>query len=310
MTEVATVGDLLDDRAYGDLLARRVDDPASLRTALRDRKKSARLVPADGRMFLIAADHPARGANAVGSDPLAMANRRDLLSRLMTTLVDPGCDGIMASADILEELAVLPLPDGSNVLDGKVVIGTMNRGGLAGSSWELDDRHTAYGAAAIAGARLDGGKMLLRIHDHDAGSIPTIELCARYVTELANLGLMAMVEPLPYATDEAGRHHLVDDTERLIRCVGVANALGETSSHTWLKLPASGDIEQVMAATTMPGLILGGAPGPDPATAYAAWERALAVANVRGLVVGRTLLYPPDGNVGAAVRTAASIVHG
>ena len=309
MTQAAA-GDLLDDSAYGELLARRVDDPASLRAALRDRKVAARLVPTDGRMFLIAADHPARGANAVGGDPLAMANRRDLLGRLMITLSDPGCDGIMASADLLEELAVLPLPDGSSALDGKVVIGTMNRGGLAGSSWELDDRHTAYSAEAIAAARLDGGKMLLRIHDTDPGTVKTLELCARYVSELAGRDLMAMVEPLPYATDEAGRHYLVDDTERLVRCVGIANALGETSSHTWLKLPAGAEIEQVMAATTMPGLILGGAPGPDPATAYAAWERALAVENVRGLVVGRTLLYPPDGDVGAAVRTAASIVHG
>lgn len=300
----------LDQSAYSALLDRRVDDPASLRTALRDRQPAASLLPEDGRLFLIAADHPARGSNGVGGDPLAMADRRDLLARLVVTLSDPGCDGIMASPDVLEELACLTLPDGQAVLDGKVVIGTMNRGGLAGSSWELDDRHTAYSADGIEQANLDGGKMLLRIHDTDPGTARTLELCAQYVTDLAARGLMAMVEPLPYATDNAGKHYLVDDTERLIRCVGVANGLGETSAHTWLKLPASKDIEQVMAATTMPGLILGGAPGPDPATAYAAWERALAVSHVRGLVVGRTLLYPPDGDVASAVRRAASIVHG
>ncbi|MEO1059791.1 MAG: aldolase [Actinomycetota bacterium] len=300
----------LDDQAWAELLRGRVDDPSSLRRALVERRRPDGLLPADGRLFLIAADHPARGANAVGGDPLAMADRRDLLGRLIITLADPGCDGIMASADILEELAVCSLPGGASVLDGKVVVGTMNRGGLAGSSWELDDRHTAYSAGAIAAARLDGGKMLLRIHDTDPGTAATLELCARYVTELAERELMAMVEPLPYATDEHGRHHVVDDTERLIRCVGVASGLGSTSAHTWLKLPASDDIEQVMAATTMPALILGGAPGPDPATAYAAWERALAVPHVRGLTVGRTLLYPPDGDVAGAVRTAASIVHG
>lgn len=301
---------ILDDSSFGALLDRRVEDPASLRSALRERQRAASLLPADGRLFLIAADHPARGANGVSGDPLAMADRRELLARLMVTLSDPGCDGIMASPDVLEELACLTLPDGRAVLDGKVVIGTMNRGGLAGSSWELDDRHTAYSADGIDDANLDGGKMLLRVHDTDPGTARTLELCARYVTDLAARGLMAMVEPLPYATDDAGMHYLVDDTERLIRCVGVANGLGETSAHTWLKLPASNDIEQVMAATTMPGLILGGAPSPDPATAYAAWERALAVANVRGLVVGRTLLYPLDGDVASGVRRAATIVHG
>lgn len=304
------VSALLDDQTWADVLRRRVDDPASVRRALVERRRPDGLLPVDGRLFLIAADHPARGANAVGGDPLAMANRRDLLGRLIITLTDPGCDGIMASADILEELAVCPLPDGSSVLDGKVVVGTMNRGGLAGSSWELDDRHTAYSAEAIVTARLDGGKMLLRIHDTDPGTAATLELCARYVTELADRELMAMVEPLPYGTDDGGRHRQLDDTERLIRCVGVASGLGTTSAYTWLKLPASDDIERVMAATTMPALILGGAPGPDPATAYAAWERALAVPNVRGLTVGRTLLYPPDGDVAGAVRTAASIVHG
>jgi hypothetical protein len=30
---------------------------------------------------------------------------------------------------------------------------------------------------------------------------------------------------------------------------------------------------------------------------------------VRGLVAGRTLLYPPDGNVSAAVEAAAAIVR-
>lgn len=301
---------ILDDAAFAALLDRRVVHPGSLRQALRDRTPAPGLLPSDGRLFLIAADHPARGSNRVGGDPLAMADRRDLLARLVVTLSDPGCDGIMASPDVLEELACLNLPDGQAVLDGKVVIGTMNRGGLAGSCWELDDRHTAYSAAGIESANLDGGKMLLRIHDTDPGSARTLELCAQYVSDLADRELMAMVEPLPYATDDAGKHYLVDDTERLIRCVGVASGLGETSAHTWLKLPASSDIEQVMASTTMPGLILGGAPGPDPATAYAAWERALAVSNVRGLVVGRTLLYPPDGDVAGAVRRAATIVHG
>ena len=53
--------------------------------------------------------------------------------------------------------------------------------------------------------------------------------------------------------------------------------------------------------TTQPLLLLGGAPGPDPAATFASWERALAEPTVRGLVVGRALLYPPDGDVEAAV---------
>ena len=40
------------------------------------------------------------------------------------------------------------------------------------------------------------------------------------------------------------------------------------------------------------------------------WRRALAIPQVRGLVAGRTLLFPPDGDVVRAVSEAAAIVHG
>ena len=61
--------------------------------------------------------------------------------------------------------------------------------------------------------------------------------------------------------------------------------------------------------TTQPLLILGGAPGPDPEATFAAWERALSEPTVRGLVVGRALLYPPDGDVEGAVARAADLVR-
>jgi hypothetical protein len=292
----------LSDGRWGELLEIRATDPAAVSRAWAARRRRPLLGP-DGRLFLLAADHPARSALAVGGDPLAMADRRDLLDRLLVALSVPGVDGLLGSPDVLEELLLL------DALEGRVVVGTMNRAGLAGSVWELDDRMTAYDPATLESAGLDGGKMLLRIDPADAGSLPTIEVCARAVGQLASAGLMAMIEPLPYTSDESGRARFDPDPDALIRVIGVASALGPTSAHTWLKLPATDDVERVMSATTLPALILGGAPGPDPETAFAAWERALAVPQVRGLVVGRTLLYPPDGDVKAAVETAAGIVR-
>ena len=78
---------------------------------------------------------------------------------------------------------------------------------------------------------------------------------------------------------------------------------------TWLKIPAVADMERVMDATTLPTLILGGDPGAtDPETVYGTWRQALARPNVRGLVVGRTLLYPADGDVTGAVDTAVGLL--
>jgi DhnA family fructose-bisphosphate aldolase class Ia len=162
---------------------------------------------------------------------------------------------------------------------------------------------------SIVDQGLDGAKMLLRIDLEDERSRPTIEACARWITELAAVQKLAMLEPLPYTTDTDGRKVLDPDEDALVKCVGIANALGASSAYTWLKLPATAQIERVMAATSMPGLILGGTPGPNPETAFDEWRRAMDIPNVRGLVVGRSLLYPSNGDVAAAVATAAAIVH-
>jgi hypothetical protein len=69
------------------------------------------------------------------------------------------------------------------------------------------------------------------------------------------------------------------------------------------------EMERVMDATTLPTLLLGGDPEGAPDETYAAWEAALALPSVRGLVVGRTMLYPIDDDVANAVDTAASLVR-
>lgn len=280
----------------------RVTNPADVRAALRDRVRPAGL-PADGKMMLIAADHPARGAISVGSDSMAMADRASLLGRIVTALSQPGVDGILGQPDILEDLAVL------GALDGKLVFGTMNRGGIAGANWELDDRMTAYDAAHTASMNLDGAKMLLRIEDTDPGVARTIEACAQAVTELADRDLIAMLEPLPYEITAKGKAKLIKDDKKLIRATAIAAGMGATSAYTWLKLPAWSDIAAAAAVSTLPVLILGGDPGKDWDAAFADWARALEQPTVRGLVIGRALLFPPDGDVASAVQRAAALVR-
>jgi hypothetical protein len=62
-------------------------------------------------------------------------------------------------------------------------------------------------------------------------------------------------------------------------------------------------------ASTLPMVVLGGVPSGDPAADLASWGRTLRHDAVRGLVVGRTLLYPPDGDVGTAVEAAAKVLE-
>ena len=283
------------------LVETRVHRPGAIAEAAARRVRPASLLGEHGRLMMIAADHPARGALRAGDRPQAMGDRADLLDRLQLALSRPGVNGVLGTPDVLEDLLLL------GALDGKVVVGSMNRGGLAGTAFEIDDRFTAYDAAALADSGFEGGKMLTRIDPEDPATVATLESCARAVSDLAGHGLMAMVEPfISHRTDGRVRNELTADA--MVRAMAVAAGLGRTSAHTWLKVPIVEDMERAMAATTLPAVILGGEVSADPDAAFADWSKALALPTVQGLVIGRSLLYPADDDVAAAVDTAVGLL--
>lgn len=284
------------------LVRRRAGSPGDVADAW-ERRTRRDILPGPGRLLLIAADHPARGALGVREDAMAMASRAELLTRLATALARPGVDGVLGTADILEDLLLMDL------LDDKIVVGSMNRGGLQGATFEFDDRFTGYGVGELTRHGLDGGKMLLRIALDDPATARTMECCARAVRELAEQRIMAMVEPF-WSRRDGDRVVNLLDPDSVIRSVHVASGLGGTSAYTWLKLPVVEDMHRVLDSTTLPTLLLGGDPATEPAHTYASWGHALAHPAAMGLVVGRALLYPPDGDVATAVDTAAALVHG
>jgi hypothetical protein len=277
--------------------------PQTIAEAAAGRRRRTSLLGEDSQIFIIAADHPARGALRAGDRPMAMADRADLLERMSLALSRPGVDGVLGTADIVEDLLLL------GALEDKVVIGSMNRGGLAGTVFEIDDRFTGYDATAIDKMGFDGGKMLFRIDPDDPATPVTMEACARAVSDLAGHGLMAMVEPfISHRVDGRIRNDL--SPEAVIRSITVAAGLGTTSAYTWLKLPVVDDMERVLAATTMPVLLLGGEVSADQGAAFESWRKALQIPSVHGLVVGRSLLYPPDDDVTGAVEAAVGLMRG
>lgn len=292
----------LDRAQYGELLDARVFQPHALVDALVSRRRRT-VAGKDGKLLILAADHTARGKISLGSDPLAMADRYTLLDRLVRCLAMPGVDGVLASADILEELAWL------GALDGKLAIGTMNRGGIIGARWELDDRLTAYDVDHVESMGLDGGKTLIRIDHTDPGVANTIETVARLSTQLADRQLMSLIEPLPYLTGIDAQPRFDTSHDALVKVVAIASGLGSSSAYTWLKVPASERMDEVAGATTLPILMLGGEPGPNPDDTFGLWEESMKQPNVRGLVAGRALLYPHDGDAEAATTRASAVVR-
>jgi DhnA family fructose-bisphosphate aldolase class Ia len=292
----------LDAIDFRRLRGIRFREPETIPALLAARERR-RLVQGDERLLIVAADHPARGALGVGGDPMAMANRYDLLRRLVIALSRPGVDGVLGTPDIIEDLAIL------GAMHGKIAVGSMNRGGLRGSVFEMDDRYTGYDIDSLVSSRLDAAKLLVRVNLEDAGTARTLEETARAVTAAARAEMPILLEPFMSRWVD-GR--IVNDltTEAVISSVAIAAGLGASSAYSWLKLPVVPDMERVMEAATLPTLLLGGDADGDPDETFASWEATLALPGVHGLVVGRTLLYPNDGDVGQAVDTAVSLVHG
>ena len=304
---------VLPDLLYARITDRRVSDPTAVLWAATERRRRETLAPT-GRLVLVAADHPARRVNAAGGKPLAMADRRDLLARIQAVLRAGLADGVMGSMDVLEDLLILhqlEMEDGGEgLLHDKVLVASMNRGGLAATAWEMCDPVTGPTAEACARSGIDGGKLLLRLCPSDPGTLRTIEACALAITALNQRRLACFMEPLAVRRSD-GRFKVLRDATEIIRAVGVAQALGDSSHRMWLKLPWCEDFGAVAAATTLPILLLGG-PGETgmPPFADQLAQAMSAGRNVRGVMVGRTLLYPEGGDPLPAAQRIHDLVHG
>jgi len=290
----------------------RVTDPERPVRTAKARQRRARLTR-DGRLNILAADHPARRVTSVGDDPLGMADRQDFLARIVRVMMSDLVDGVMATMDIFEDLFILHdlirEASGPAFLNEKLLIASLNRGGLAGTSWEMDDPMTGPTPARCAAWGMDGAKILLRFCDDEPASLKTMLASARAITELNALKLPTFLEPLPVVKTESG-YQVVKTVEALARIVGVASALGESSRYLWLKLPYCDNYDVVARATTLPILLLGGE-SVGEATPFLRQVAAglSAGPNVRGALVGRNVLYPGAEDPLAVAEAVGGIIH-
>lgn len=291
----------------------RVQRPEVIREEARGRRRRPTLTR-DGRLTLLAADQPARMVLRVGAEALRLGNRWEYLGRITRVLTSPAVDGLMATPDILEDLLILQRlvreSGGPAFLDDKLLVGCMNRGGLAGTAFELDDTFTAYTARAIREQGLDGGKLMFRLDSDSPDAARTILACSQAVTELAREGLPAFLEPLPVYRTEKG-WSVSMTPEALIPVVSVAQALGETSAFTWLKLPMVPNFDAVALSTTLPILVLGGEAHGDALRLLQDVARVMSSgASVRGVLMGRNILFCGDADPLGVARAVDGVVRG
>ena len=296
----------------------RVTDPERSLRAARERVRRESLTK-DGKLNILAADHPARRVTRVGDDPLRMADRREYMSRILRVLMSDAVDGLLATMDIIEDLLIIHdlmrSKTGRRLLDDKLLIVSFNRGGLLGSSWEIDDPVSGPTAESCKEWGLDGAKILLRLCDSEPDSLKTLTATVRAITELNAVGLPMFLESLPVVKEYDGAHahgvyRVVKNAEELARTAGAAAALGDSARYLWLKLPYCENYELVANATTLPILLLGGEPVGDATPFLRELFAGLkAGPNVRGALVGRNILYPGDDDPLAVIESVGGIIH-
>jgi hypothetical protein len=276
------------------------------------RRRRKEFVP-DGKMNIVAADHPARGSVSVGNEPFAMADRHGLLARLVYTLQSEWVDGVLGSMDILEELMILNelmRDEGNPFLDKKILITSLNRGGLPGSAWELDDPVTGTDAGTCVEYGIDAAKMLLRVDYTSRDSLKTIEYCAQGVRDMNRHNLPIILEPLPVMKHQDS-YKVIKEADHLIRLIGVTSALGDSSRNIWLKIPYTSDFERVAASTTLPIVILGGDRNSGLMDHLADIMDALSAGHqVRGVMYGRNVLYPQKADPRQVASAIGKLLHG
>lgn len=309
---------MFDSKQYlpASVLARitdlRVSDPLFSQRAATKRVRRSTLTTR-GRLNILAADHPARRVTKVGDDAFGMADRHDYLARIVRVLESDLVDGLMATMDVLEDLLTInELYRGEGrtpPVDNKLLIGSLNRGGLAGVSWEMDDPVTGPSPTTCADWGFDGAKLLLRIADDEPGSLKTMLMAAQAIGEANQLGLPTFLEPLPAVRGDQG-FAMVKTAEALAPVVGVASALGDSSQRLWLKLPYCENYARVAGATTCPILLLGGETKGDPVPfLHQVYQSLQAAPNVRGALVGRNVLFPSGGDPLAVAQAVGGIIH-
>lgn len=151
--------------------------------------RMSRIFSKDGKSMVLAIDHRQRGIQE-GIDNFA--NLVSLIERLA-----PYLDAIMTTKEPLAQLIV------NGNLRGKGLVLSLNRTGLAGTTFEMDDRCVCTVETALRWG-LDGVKLLIKFNKNNQFTNEQLTLLADVVEECEKWSMPLMVEPL-YMNLEYGK---------------------------------------------------------------------------------------------------------
>ncbi|HWW54062.1 MAG TPA: hypothetical protein VNY84_09840 [Acidimicrobiales bacterium] len=229
-------------------------------------------------MVVLAADHRARGV-------LTIENYADYVGALRCAL--PYCDGILATTQPLADLVAA-----KDVSPTQQTFLSVNRTGLHGSDFELDDRLVAPVEAA-ARAGYTGIKHMTRIDLRDRATSGALELLGQVLAEAYRLGLLALIEPLSWKDGAIDR-----STDAVVYAAVIAHDMGAPL----IKVPVPGGlagaarveaVRRVVESVGVPVLFLGGPRGSSRRDLLHEVADAMA-GGAGGLAIGRAVYQDPE----------------
>ena len=254
------------------------------------------MTPAPGPLaapaLILAADHRARGVMTVEGYP-------EYLAALGAAL--PACDGILATRQPLQDLAA----SGALGPQHRTYL-SLNRTGLAGSAFELDDRLVTTVGRAVADG-WTGVKHMTRIDLTDPVTAAALELLGRVIDDARSAGVEALVESVSWRQGAMAR-----DTDAIVLAAVIAHDLGAPVLKVPVPAVAPGRdrvaaVARVVASVGVPVLFLGG-PRVGQGRQAVLDEVADAMAGgAAGMAVGRVVFEDPEPATMA--RLVADVVH-
>jgi DhnA family fructose-bisphosphate aldolase class Ia len=243
--------------------------------------------------LILAADHRARAV-------LTTENWAEFFDSLARAL--PSCDGILATAQPLDGLARA----GHLTALHRTYL-SINRTGLAGSVFELDDRLVATVPRAAADG-WTGVKHMTRIDMDDPITASALELLGQVLEQARQAGLEALIEPIVWDQGRIRR-----DTDAIVMASIIAHDMGAPVIKVPVPAVAPGAecqraVARVVASVGVPVLFLGG-PRTGPGRDHVLDEvRDVMEGGGAGMAMGRTIYQDPDPAEVAGLVHA--LVHG
>ena len=282
----------LGDEVFRELNRMKAFHPEYIEEEMKDRTPVG--FPNEKLVFA-AADHNARMINEYKGNPIGLSNRREYITRLFRELQSDEVDGLEGTADVIEDIILLnrlqKAAGGKDVLKKKMLIGTVNRGGLKGSCWEMDDLPACYTVERLQKLHMDGVKFMIRINPDDEKSRFQLRYLADAVNECEKAGLPIFIETLYFNTVD-GKLVMRTDSESLCKAVGVVSGLGCRGVGKWQEVPLNHEYAVPVSATTGPVLVVPDEIETDPMAILDEYTCHIGEHdNIRGTLLCRNIMY-------------------